>query len=234
MSFQHRAWTACAAARYAFPGGFARWKRRQAGLSSDSAQIHRNTTRLILASASPRRRALLIEQGYEVEVVVPPFKEPTAADRDLPPAHLAQALSHFKAQAVAMSVHTGMILAGDTIVTLGSSVFGKPIDRADAGRILTALSGTTHDVITGVTLLDAATGERAIRHDTTAVTMYGLSADEIDAYLDSDAWIGKAGAFGIQDRDDPFVERIDGSYTNVVGFPMELIDRMLRDWGIVP
>lgn len=201
-------------------------------MPSDSAQTHRKTTRLILASASPRRRELLKERGYVAEVVIPPFKEPTAADRHLPPAQLAQALSHFKAQAVAMSVRSGIILAGDTIAAHESCVFGKPIDRADAKRILTALSGTTHEVITGVTMLDAATGERAIRHDTTAVTMRHLSAVQLEAYLDTEAWIGKAGAFGIQDQDDPFVEHIDGSFTNVVGFPMELIDRMLQDWGI--
>lgn len=201
-------------------------------MPTEPVPTQRNKTRLILASASPRRRELLREHGYVAEVIVPPFKEPTAADRNLPPAHLAQALSHFKAQAVAMSVGEGMILAGDTIAAQGSDVFGKPIDRADAKQILTALSGTTHRVITGVTLLDAATGERAIAHDATQVTMRRLSPDELDAYLDSGAWRGKAGAFGIQDRDDPFVERIEGSFTNVVGFPMELIERMLQDWGI--
>lgn len=201
-------------------------------MSRKSAQTHRNITRLVLASSSPRRRELLEAQGYQVEVVVPPIQEPTAIDRDLPPAQLAEALSYFKAQTVAMSIDSGFILAGDTIAALGRRVFGKPTDRDDAARILTALSGTTHDVITGVTLVDAATGERAIRHETTAVTLRRLSSDQLEAYLDSDAWIGKAGAFGIQDRDDPFVKRIDGSFTNVVGFPMELIDRMLREWGI--
>lgn len=193
----------------------------------------RSATRLTLASASPRRRELLKERGYVAEVVVPPFKEPTAADRDLPPAQLAQALSHFKAQSVALSVRSGMILAGDTLVTLRTCVYGKPVDRADAARILTALAGTTHEVITGVTLLDAATGERSIRHETTAVTMRQLSKEQLETYLDTEAWRGKAGAFGIQDHDDPFVESIDGSFTNVVGFPMELIARMLQDWGFV-
>lgn len=206
--------------------------RRFFGVSNKAVQTHRIATRLVLASSSPRRRELLEAHGYQVEVVAPPIKEPTTADRDLPPAQLAQALSYFKAQSVGMSIDSGFILAGDTIAALGRRVFGKPADRADAARILSALSGTTHDVITGVTLLDAATGERAIRHETTAVTLRRLSADQLEAYLESNAWMGKAGAFGIQDRDDPFVERIDGSFTNVVGFPMELIDRMLREWGI--
>lgn len=203
-------------------------------MSQEAAKTHRNTTRLILASSSPRRRELLEGLGYRVEMVAPPIKEPTAVDRDLPPAQLAQAISYFKAKSVGMSIDSGFILAGDTIAALGRRVFGKPTDRDDAARILMALSGTTHQVITGVTLVDAVTGERAIRHETTSVSLRRLSKDQLEAYLESNAWVGKAGAFGIQDRDDPFVKRIDGSYTNVVGFPMELIDAMLREWGISP
>jgi len=112
------------------------------------------------------------------------------------------------------------------------AIFGKPRDRADAKRILSAIAGTTHEVITGVTLLDAASGARQIEHDVTRVTMRRLGDDEIEAYLDTGAWQGKAGAYGIQDRGDAFVERIDGSFTNVVGFPMELIERMLQTWGV--
>ena len=201
-------------------------------MTYEPVETRRSYTRLILASGSPRRRELLEAYGYEVETIVPPFKEPTAVDRDLPPAQLAQALSYFKAQSVGMSVDSGFILAGDTIAALGLRVFGKPKNRDDAARILSALSGTTHEVVTGVTLLDAATGERSIRHESTAVTMRRLSVQQLEAYLDTNAWMGKAGAFGIQEKDDPFVERIDGSYTNVVGFPMELIDAMLLEWGI--
>lgn len=122
------------------------------------------------------------------------------------------------------------ILAGDTVVAIGGRIFGKPADRADAQAILRSLAGTTHRVITGVTLLDAVTGKRLMRHDVTLVTMRPLSDREIADYLDTNAWQGKAGAYGIQDRGDAFVERIDGSFTNVVGFPMELIRRMLDEW----
>ncbi len=111
-------------------------------------------------------------------------------------------------------------------------MFGKPLDRDDARTILSNLSGTTHRVITAVTLLDATTGRRLIRHDSTAVTMKPLSDNQLEAYLDTGAWAGKAGAYGIQDRGDAFVESIDGSFTNVVGLPMELLGRMLADWGI--
>jgi septum formation protein len=133
---------------------------------------------------------------------------------------------------VATLVDAGLILAGDTIVSLSGRVFGKPLDREDARSILFALAGTTHHVITGVTLLDASSGDRLVRCDTTAVTMRPISDGELEAYLDTGVWQGKAGAYGIQDRGDPFVERIDGSFTNVVGLPMELVTRMLAECGI--
>lgn len=200
-------------------------------LQSDS-DTGTSQPRLVLASASPRREALMREYGYQFQVVRPPIDEPNPVGRELPPAQLAQALSYFKAQAVATSVNAGVILAGDTVVALGTRIFGKPVDRPDARRILSALGGTIHHVITGVTLLDPATGERDIRHELTAVTMQKISDAQLEGYLETDGWIGKAGAFGIQDHDDPFVSHIEGSFTNVVGFPMALIKRMLAGWGI--
>ncbi|MEK7732222.1 MAG: Maf family protein, partial [Planctomycetota bacterium] len=125
----------------------------------------------------------------------------------------------------------GWVLAADTIAALGGRVFGKPADRDDARRILKSLSGTTHQVITGVTLLDASSGVRLIRHDSTNVIMRRLTDSEIEDYLDSGAWEGKAGAYGIQDKGDAFVERIEGSFTNVVGLPMELVARMLDEFA---
>ena len=197
---------------------------------SRSPKRQRGVPRLILASASPRRVSLMREYGFEVEVIKPPLEEPVCLGEDLTPAQQAEALSYFKARSVATLVGEGLILAGDTIVSLSGRIFGKPLDRDDARAILSALAGTTHHVITGVTLLDAATGVRLVRHDSTAVTMRHLSTHELEAYLDTGAWRGKAGAFGIQDHGDPFVERIDGSFTNVVGLPMELISRMLGEW----
>jgi septum formation protein len=185
---------------------------------------------LILASQSPRRRELLEAAGYEVEVVAPPCPEPEWVAKGLAPAAHAEALAYFKAAAVGRAVGRGLILAGDTVVALGDEVFGKPRDRADARRILTTLAGTTHVVITGLALLDAATGRRLIAHAATRVTMRPLVPELIKAYLDSGEWEGKAGAYGIQDGRDDFIERIDGSFTNVVGLPMELLEQMLAQW----
>ena len=132
---------------------------------------------------------------------------------------------------MAALVGTGCVLAADTIAALGNRVFGKPADRDDARRILQSLSGTTHQVITGVTLLDAASGAWLIRHDSTDVTMRRLAEREVEDYLDGGEWMGKAGAYGIQDKGDAFVERIEGSFTNVVGLPMELLARMLEEFS---
>lgn len=200
---------------------------------SDSLSGRQGTAQpLILASASPRRVKLMREYGFKVKVVKPPLREPGALREGLTPAQRAEALSYFKARSVAALVDHGLILAGDTLVSLAGRVFGKPLDREDARAILSALSGTTHHVITGVTLLDASTGTRLVQYDMTAVTMRALSGGELEAYLDTGAWQGKAGAYAIQDRGDPFVERIDGSFTNVVGLPMELVTRMLAECGI--
>jgi len=190
--------------------------------------------RLILASASPRRASLMQEYGYRFDIVPPPLEEPDHLAADATPMQRAEALSYFKARSVATLVSAGIVLAGDTVVALADRVFGKPVDRDDARHILASLSGTTHHVITAVTLLDASTGDRLIRHDSTAVTMKPLSDVELEAYLDTDAWVGKAGAYGIQDRGDAFVTATEGSFTNVVGFPMELVGDMLAEWGVTP
>jgi septum formation protein len=201
-------------------------------VARDAANSTRGASRLILASASPRRASLLREHGYGFEVIEPPLDEPDHLADEASPVHRAEALSYFKARSAAALVERGTILAGDTIVSLRDQIFGKPIDRADAKRILSSLSGTTHQVITAVTLLDAATGKRLIRHDTTAVTMKQLSEVELEAYLETGAWAGKAGAYGIQDRADAFITSTQGSFTNVVGLPMELVAEMLDEWGL--
>lgn len=191
----------------------------------------RSTPRLILASASPRRAQLLREHGYVFEVIPPPLEEPAQLAEQLTPIQLAEALSLFKAQSVADTLATfdGWILAADTLAALGGEIFGKPRDLDDARRILETLSGTTHQVITGVTLLDPARHRRLIRHDVTAVTMRKLTGQQLGDYLDSGPWRGKAGAYGIQDVGDPFVEKIEGSFTNVVGLPMKLLAEMLDE-----
>ena len=187
--------------------------------------------RLILASASPRRAELLRENGYDFTVMASPLAEPVDFPDGMSPVERAQSSSYFKAKSVAGLAGDGWVLAADTIAAIGGRVFGKPADRDDARGILKSLSGTTHQVITGVTLLNAASGVRLICYDSTNVIMRRLTDLEIEDYLDSGAWEGKAGAYGIQDKGDAFVERIEGSFTNVVGMPMELVARMLDEFA---
>ena len=194
-------------------------------------KTHRAHPKLILASASPRRAELLRQGGYEFERATPALAEPDAFCVALPPALQAEALSFFKASAVSQAHHQGVILAADTVVALGRQIFGKPRDVDDAYRILSTLAGTEHEVITGVTILEAPTGRRRIAHDVTRVRMRRLLDERLRRYIDGGGWEGKAGAYGIQDQSDPFVERMDGSFTNVVGLPMELVAELLVEFG---
>lgn len=200
-------------------------------MSPDHPKKSNNHPRLILASGSPRRAELMREGGYDFEVIVPTMNESDMVDPTLPPAQQAQALSYFKARNVMENVSQGWIIGGDTVASLDGCIYGKPVDRSDAKKILTTLIGTTHEVITGVTLLDASSHNRLILHDTTRVTMKSISKEKIEQYLDTNSWQGKAGAYGIQDHGDEFVEKIEGSFSNVVGFPMELIRQMFKQWG---
>lgn len=186
--------------------------------------------RLILASASPRRASLLRQAGYRFEVIPPTHDEPDPQRLTLTPPQLAEALSFFKAASVSARVGAGTILAADTIVVCGGDVFGKPRDAEHARRILASLAGKVQDVITGVTLLDAETHRRLIRHELTRVTMRPMSPEQLDAYVAAGDWKGKAGAYGIQDTGDAFVASYEGSFSNVVGLPLELVDQMLREF----
>lgn len=188
--------------------------------------------RLILASASPRRQALLREAGYDFIV------EPANIDEETYPAgmlpiELAGYLADQKARAVAERFPADVVLAADTVVAFGDRSIGKPVDAEDANRMLSLLSGTTHLVITGVTLMCRRFGLEQTRTAMSAVRMRALSHMEVEAYVASGDWEGKAGGYGIQDR-DPFVTRVSGSHTNVVGLPMELTAEMLAAIGIVP
>lgn len=184
---------------------------------------------LILASTSPRRRELLAEHGYDFEAAAPPFEELESLPHVTPVAH-AESLAYFKATSVSQARPDATVIGADTIATIDGEIIGKPRDRADARRILATLSGTSHQVITGVALVSEKENRRWIDHAVTTIRVRPLSNEMIESYLNTGLWEGKAGAYGIQDKADPFVEAIDGSYSNVVGLPMELLTRGLREW----
>jgi septum formation protein len=187
--------------------------------------------RLILASASPRRQALLREAGYVFEVHPADIDEENYP-KSLLPSQVALNLAQRKAQAVAeRGFENDVVLAADTVVAFGDQLLGKPRDAADAKAMLTLLAGTTHVVITGVAVVrKAANFERSDRV-MSAVRMRQLTDNEITQYVASNDWQGKAGGYGIQD-DDPFVTRMAGSHTNIVGLPMELTRQLLTDADI--
>ncbi len=185
--------------------------------------------RLVLASASPRRLALLRQVGIEPDLVEPAALDeaPGADDR---PAALAARLATAKAAAVAARHPDCFVLAADTVVALGRRVLPKAEDEATARRCLERLSGRRHRVHGGLAV-HAPGGRGAWRLVETVVTFKRLEAAEIDAYLAAGEWRGKAGGYAIQGRAAGFVRRINGSYSNVVGLPLHETVALLRGLG---
>ena len=183
----------------------------------------------ILASASPRRKQLL--QEIVPAFTVLPAKGEERVDGSLRPSELVVALATQKALEIsALDVAKDKaVLGADTIVVLDGDVLGKPKDETDAARMLTALSGRKHEVYTGVciTYPQGNIRKRIARFDKTDVYFRKLTQDEITAYVKTGSPMDKAGAYGIQDGD--IVERIDGSFSNVVGLPVELCKQMTEN-----
>ena len=188
--------------------------------------------KIILASSSPRRRQLLIEGGYEFEIIEPTADE--VAPPGLSPVDHARHLARLKARSVAGTLRSGLVLGADTVVALGDQIIGKPRDAEDAVRILSMLSGTTHACITALCLVDAATGREVCDAASTAIRMRRVPLAEIEAYVATGECFGKAGAYAIQETADAFIERTDGSFSNVVGLPLEVLAEMLCDFGWRP
>lgn len=156
------------------------------------------------------------------------------ADETLPkgasPEQAACLLAIRKAESVADHVTSGTIIGADTIVVAGDEIIGKPRDALHAARILRLLSSHPHEVITGLCLLDAASGRRREAFGRTRIFMRRMTEEQIAAYIATGESMGKAGAYAIQETGDRFVERIEGSLTNVVGLPMELLGEMIREF----
>lgn len=184
---------------------------------------------LILASASPRRQQLLRELGYTFEVHPPDIDED--AFPDMPPTDLARHLALAKAEAVASRFPDAVVLGADTVVAFGDQVLGKPKDAEDARRMLALLSGTTQIVITGIAAMHATAPFSRSTRILSSVRMRVLTPRQIDDYIQTGHWRGKAGAYGIQDP-DPFVIRIAGSHSNIVGLPLAATRQMLTAAGL--
>jgi septum formation protein len=187
---------------------------------------------LILASGSPRRRELLQEAGYEFTVVAPAMDVECGVCSESGPAGLVAELAYRKASAVRQQLGDSskhIIVGADTLAECDGFILGKPRDDAMARAMLTQLSGRDHRVLTGVCIIPPA-GEPLIRVAVSKLRMDRLTDAQLDEYLDSGQWEGKAGSFGYQDRLG-WVHIVEGSESNVVGLPMELLSEMLAEVG---
>ena len=187
--------------------------------------------RLILASASPRRREILQQVGAVFEVV--PARGEEKLTKETPQeAVMELALQKAKEVADAREDPKEVVLGADTVVAFAGKILGKPKDEADAVRMLTMLSGNTHSVFTGVAILVKESGQVLNFYEETRVTMYPMSPEEIQAYVASGEPMDKAGAYGIQGRCAVHIEKIQGDYQNVVGLPIAKIYQKMRQIGI--
>lgn len=179
--------------------------------------------KLLLASGSPRRNQLLTELGYEVEVVRPTFDENTVKERD--PAALVAALAEGKGRSVPPQKGV-LLVAADTVVVFQGTVLGKPADEQEAFDTLSALSGQYHEVYTGVYL--QRDGKSRTFTERAEVHFRPLTEQEILSYIATGSPMDKAGAYGVQDSG--FVDRIEGSYHNVMGFPTEKFEEIIKEF----
>lgn len=182
--------------------------------------------KLILASASPRRRELLTQAGYTFSVHTLPVEETLSPA--LSPAENVMALAKQKATAVSLQFPHCLVVGADTVVSLEGRILGKPSCEEDAFAMLQSLSGRTHTVYTGVCLSHLEKGIARTFFQQTDVTFYPLSEEEIRRYIATGEPMDKAGSYGIQGRGCLFVKEISGDYCNVVGFPLAKFERELR------
>jgi septum formation protein len=195
---------------------------------------------LVLASASPRRQELLRNAG--VRFVVQPTNIPEVPQPGEAPRAFAERMAREKALTVFRRRPNDFVLGADTIVVVDGEILGKPRDSADAVRMLRGLSGRTHQVLTGVCLVSPRlrteaqqpeAGFEDVRSETTLVTMDPLGDDDIHSYVSTGEPRDKAGAYAIQGRASRWVSRIEGDYFNVVGLPVSLVYKMLREHGAI-
>jgi septum formation protein len=190
-------------------------------------------SRLILASASPRRRDLLAALGVAFEVR--PVEVDESPRDGEPPEALVRRLAGAKAAAIGGDGREGaagaVVLAADTLVVLAGRVLGKPVDEAEARSMLAELQDREHEVLTGVAVRDLASGEERLEVARTRVRLGPLDAERIDWYVRTGEPMDKAGAYAIQGLGALLVDSIDGNYTNVVGLPLPTVRMLLADLG---
>jgi septum formation protein len=186
--------------------------------------------RIVLASKSPRRQELLRRIGIRFEVI-PSNADEDSVPKDNPAAYVRK-LARLKARTVANKVRTGIVIGADTVVYCGGRIIGKPADRKEAARILRLLGGRTHDVMTGVCIIEKPSGRIFTKVVSTTVKFRRMNPELIDWYLRTKEYAGHAGGYAIQGYGGLLVEWIRGDYYNVVGLPLLSVVEMLERAGV--
>lgn len=184
---------------------------------------------LILASASPRRAELLRQLKLEFEIIPSDAKE--VFDEHLSPLEICQLNAHRKARVVAKKIPDALVLGADTLVFLDRVIFGKPADKAGARKMLMQLQGRMHQVVTGVSLIHLRLHAERMFAVSTDVMFRPLTPGQIDEYLSKVNPLDKAGAYAIQESGELIVSEVSGSFSNVVGLPMEKVESELAAWS---
>jgi septum formation protein len=185
---------------------------------------------LILASTSPRRKELLALLQLPFEVVEPDFQERIHAE--VPPEAQAWTFALGKAQSCTRQHADSLVLGSDTLIAVGETILGKPADRAEAGAMLRRLRGRDHHIYTAVALCCAVRRIQDVAVDRVRVWMKPFSDADLEAYLATGEWQGKAGAYSIQGHGGSLIERIEGDYTAAVGLPLRLTASLLQKHGL--
>ena len=185
---------------------------------------------VILASASPRRKELLEKIGLRFKVEPSNYEEDITSA--LEPHELAQKISLEKAKVVANKHQNVIVVAADTFIVFGDQILGKPHTEKEARKMLEAISGKSHSVITGFSIIDTSNNKTLSKSVETKIYVRKLTLAEIDAYVKSKEPLDKAGAYAIQGLGSVFVEKIDGDYYNVVGFPLSALTEALKEFDI--
>jgi len=196
--------------------------------------------RLILASSSSRRGKILSQLGLEFQVIPSYLSEELSASctRTLAPSRIVEKLALRKAKEVSKRFSEGLVIGADTIVALATTdkgklkfeIIGKPETVEEAKEILIRLGGTSHEVYTGLAIVDAKTGRKAVGHEVSRVKMKKLTSREISRISRMD--LDKAGAYGVKEKDDVFVKVMEGSLDNVVGMPRRLLKELLEKFSV--
>lgn len=195
-----------------------------------SCDIIGSMKKIILASVSPRRATILKQIGINFKVEASNFKE--KFDKKIKPHLLAQHLSLGKAESVAKKYNDAIIIAADTLIIFKGKIIGKPTNKLEAKKILKLLNGKVHSIITGFTILDTGIKKVVTKSVETKVYFGKMTDKEIVAYIASGEPLDKAGAYGIQEKGNIFVKKIEGDYFNVVGLPIYSLVQELKNFGV--